>query len=94
MKKNIVAAKRYPVKIYFELGEDALDYPLNLTDKQVRILWEEVADEIIPSDVDVREVIQTEEDWDCVAQAAAERLFNYILDNKKLNCFVAEAIKE
>ena len=91
MKKNTVAtAKKYPVNIYFELGEDALDYPLSLTDKQVRILWEEVADEIIPSDVDVSEVIQTEEDWDYVGNAAAVRLFNYIFDNKKLDSFLTK----
>ena len=64
MKKTVTAnTKKYSVEVYFQLGEVACPYTLKLTDEQVRRFWKEAADEIIPVDVDVCEVIQTEEDW-------------------------------
>ena len=83
--------KTYPVEIYFELGEVACPYHLELTDRQVRMFWEDVAGETIPSDVEICEVIQTEKDWDYIADAAAEHLFNFICNNKKLDALMAEA---
>ena len=83
--------KTYPVEIYFELGEVACPYHLELTDRQVRMFWEDVAGETISSDVEICEVIQTEKDWDYIADAAAEHLFNFICNNKKLDALMAEA---
>ena len=73
--------KTYPVEIYFELGEVAYPYHMELTDRQVRMFWEDVAGETIPSDVEICEVIQTEKDWDYIADAAAEHLItsNFML---------------
>jgi len=94
MNKTVAAnTKKYSIEVYFQLGEVACPYTLRLTDEQVRRFWKEAADEIIPVDVDVCEVIQSEEDWAYVADAAAEHLFNYILDNKKLDALMNESCK-
>ena len=85
--------KTYPVEIYFELGEIACPYHLELTDRQVRMFWEDATGETIPSDVEICEVIQTEKDWYYVADSAAEFLFSYIRKNKKLDALMAEACK-
>ncbi len=94
MKKTTTAnTKKYSVEVYFQLGEVACPYTLKLTDEQVRRFWKEAADEIIPVDVDVCEVIQTEEDWAYVADAASEHLFNFICDNKKLDALMSKSYK-
>ena len=94
MKKiSVKNAKNYSVEVYFQLGEVACPYTLKLTAEQVRRFWEEAAGEIIPADVDVCEVIQTEEDWAYVADAAGEHLFNYIFDNKKLDALMNKSYK-
>lgn len=94
MKKTTTAnTKKYSVEVYFQLGEVACPYTLKLTDEQVRRFWKEAADEIIPVDVDVCEVIQTEEDWAYVADAASEHLFNFICDNKKLDALMNQSCK-
>lgn len=91
-QKNLVATdNKYPIHVYFELGEDALLCPLNLTSEQVRALWSEITGEVIPADVDVSKVIKTDREWEYVASAAAERLFHYILDTKQLEKMMNEA---
>ena len=94
MKKIAVKnTKNYSVEVYFQLGEVACPYTLKLTAEQVRRFWEEAAGEIIPDDVEISEVIQNEEDWACVADAASEHLFNYIFDNKKLDALMNKSCK-
>ena len=94
MKKIAVKnTKNYSVEVYFQLGEVACPYTLKLTAEQVRRFWEEAAGEIIPDDVEISEVIQTEEDWACVADAASEHLFTYIFDNKKLDALMNNSCK-
>ena len=94
MKKTVTAnTKKYSVEVYFQLGEAACPYTFELTDDQVRRFWEIAADETITADVDVCEVIQTEEDWAYVADAAGEHLFNYIFDNKKLDALMNKSCK-
>ena len=92
-KNNVKATKTYPVEIFFEVGEDACPYEFELTDKQVRMFWENATGETIPCDIEIHKVVKTERDWHYVADSAAEFLFNYICDNKKLNALLDEACK-
>ena len=94
MKKTVTAnTKKHSVEVYFQLGEAACPYTFELTDDQVRRFWEDATDETIPTDVDVCDVIQTEEDWAYVADAAGEHLFNYIFENKKLDALMNRSCK-
>lgn len=92
-KNNVKTIKTYPVEIFFEVGEVACSYELELTDKQVRMFWEDATGETIPADVEIYEVVKTERDWYYVADSAAEFLFSYICKNKKLDALMAEACK-